>query len=804
MTQNLSAHEIVSTLSLKEKLNLIIGKNVWETFSLEKAGLKSVCMNDGPHGIRKPADSTKQDYKTFPSTCFPCEALMACSFDKKLIYKVGEAIASEANKYSVDLVLGPGINIKRNPLCGRNFEYLSEDPYLAGKMAANYINGIQKHGVGACIKHFALNNQDSYRFSYDAIVDQRALNEIYLRAFEIALNESNPEAIMASYNKVNGLHSTENPFLLHTWLRNKQNYKGMAVSDWNAVSNTIDSINAGLDLTMPFFKRDIKTLIDAYNKNIINHEALDNACEHVIDFILKHQGKKEVIKDSIFDDNYSLAYNVARESIVLAKNKNRILPLEKSDRVAFIGPYLYVDRYQGGGSSNINPYKTKKVVDALINRAEFIKFAQGCSGISSEIDEDLMHDAIRKASGSNKVVLFLGTQPTNDSEGFDRNDISLPSNQIRLLNEILQVNKNVIVVISSGSVVNIPQLDDIKGVVINYLGGVGIADAVADILYGIVSPCGKLAETWIDNIESCPSYNYFHNDKKHVEYRESTFVGYRFYEKVQTNVAFPFGYGLSYSKFSYSNINVIQKEIGSDSFVVSLDVTNDGKMFAKDVIELYISDLNHSIEEAPYELQGFEKVGLNSGESKKVIFELTCENFQHFSTQKDKFVVISGKYKISLGTSCRDFFFSKEVNLKGNGNIVEKKLTSFDAASKDKPLRVNDADFNKLLRRFNISELNIVTPTNSSETKKELFTSDSTLEEIKGTFIGKIIYKKFNSVLKKMKVNDPISAEMSEKCFDELPIRIVSSQGLSEKQVNGLVDLANKKYFSGIIKLLFK
>ena len=760
--------DIIANLSLKEKNDLILGVTPWSTKDLNTFNLKGLFMTDGPHGLRE-LEATKKNFGSYvKATCFPSAALMACSFNKDLLYLVGDSIGKEARHRHIDIVLGPGVNIKRNPLCGRNFEYYSEDPLLTGKLVASYIKGMQSNNVGACIKHFAVNNQETNRYIVNSVVDKRTLHDLYLKPFEIAIKEANPECLMTSYNKVNGFHVAESQYLLSSYLRKHLEYNGLVMTDWCAMVDKVASIAAGLDLEMPYVKRSPNVLKTAILDGRLSVSQLNEACYHIIQEMLYHQEKHDDIDSSIYDKNYLVAKQVAEQSIVLAKNEGNILPLNRKENVAFIGPFVSTPRYEGAGSGNINAYRTKTIFDCLVEGRFSFSFAEGCSGLSSEIDELLLNDAIYKAKKADKVVLFIGTQPSVDSEGFDRTDLELPMNQVKLIENVLNVNRNVSLVIFSGGVVKIPYLNDVKGILIGYLAGEAYAEAILSVLYGEVNPSGHLAETWVKDIHYSPSYMYFPGRNNSSEYREGMNVGYRYFKKAPNKVNFPFGHGLSYTSFEYSDFLFQSSRKNKLDIIVSFNIKNT-------------------------ELKDFDSISLNPGEMKTISFVLNRESFEHYYLSRGRNMISNGTYVVYIGNSSEDIVYSNEITIDSEKSISDEDYLSFANLSEDAFLQISDKDFEKMIGQSVNYIPAYIGP----------FTFESTFEDIQHTFIGKLLTKIYKKVLKKTQKEDSNVALMMEKSFLSTPIRLISMYGISFRRIDGIVLMTNGHYIKGLFKLIF-
>jgi len=666
---------LISQMSLEEKASLCSGLGFWHTKPIERLGIPSIMMTDGPHGLRK---QEKEGFgKSVPATCFPTAVTLASSWDRKLIEKVGSAIGEECQAEGVSIILGPGVNIKRSPLCGRNFEYYSEDPFLASEMALYYIKGVQSQGVGTSIKHFCANNQEHRRLTVNVIVDERTLREIYLASFEKAVKEGNPWTVMCAYNKVNGEYCSENAYLLSNILREEWGFEGFVVSDWGAVNDRVKGLLAGLDLQMPYDGGlGDRKIIEAVKKGELPEEVLDKAVERILRVVFKAiENKKE---NATYDKkaHHKLAREVARECFVLLKNEDEILPLKKKGTIALIGAFAKTPRYQGMGSSHVNPTMLDTAYEEILNEVEGkaeILYADGYRLDSDVVDEKLIAEAREIAKRSEVAVIFAGLPEKYESEGYDRDHMKMPENHNRLIEEVSKVQKNLVVVLSNGAPVEMPWIDRVKGILETYLGGQGWGGAVADVLFGVVSPSGKLAETFPKKLSDNPSYLNFPGEDDRVEYREGIFVGYRYYDKKEMEVLFPFGYGLSYTTFEYSDLRLDKKEMtDQDTLRVSVKVKNTGKMPGKEVVQLYVRDVESSVIRPEKELKGFEKVELNPGEEKEVVFTLDKRAFAYYDVELKDWHVESGEYEILVGKSSRDIVLKDTIYVKSTVQIRKK------------------------------------------------------------------------------------------------------------------------------------
>ena len=692
--------DLIKEMTLEEKTALLSGKDFWSTKAISKLNIDSIYLTDGPHGVRK--QSTNADelslQKSIATTCFPTACCSACSFDPNIMYEMGEAISKEAKENKVAVVLGPGINIKRSPLCGRNFEYFSEDPYLAGKMASGWISGLEDNGIQSSLKHFAANNQETLRLIIDSVVDERALREIYLYAFEIAVKESKPSTIMCSYNSVNGAFASENKYLLNDILRKEWGFDGIVISDWGAVNDRVEALKAGLDLQMPSTNGyDDKKVYNAVKENKLDERILNKSVERLLYFTL--YSMDNIYNDYSYDkeENHNIARHIAENSIVLLKNEDKILPAKKDSKIAVIGEFAQKPRYQGNGSSLINAYKIDTAEEYFKeNNLEF-NYAKGYDSNSSSIDKSLIEEAVNTAKDKDLVIIFAGLINSYESEGFDRKHLNLPENHNYLIEEVSKVNKNVVVVLSIGAPVLMPWIDKVKGVLNLYLAGEAAVSAAFNIIFGIVNPSGKLAETFPLALEDNPSYKYFPGGNKAVEYRESIFVGYRYYDKTEKDVLFPFGFGLSYTTFEFSHLIVSDANTiaGLDNIHVVFDIKNTGDIFGSEVAQIYITPPENNVFKAKRELKGFIKVFLEPNETKTVILKLNKRSFSFFNTETKKYEIESGIYTISVGNSSRNLLLSKNMEINSN-NYYQKRIESyFDF----KDIDVSDKDFEALIGR---------------------------------------------------------------------------------------------------------
>ncbi len=662
--------KLVAEMTLEEKCSLLGGGDFWHTKAVERLGIGQYMMSDGPHGLRKQDD--KADHlginESIKAVCFPAACATTSSFDRDLIYHMGDVIGKECQAENLSVVLGPAVCIKRSPLCGRNFEYMSEDPYLAGEMAASYINGVQKHHIGTSIKHYAANNQESARMSVSAEVSERAMREIYLPAFETAVKKAQPKTIMCSYNKINGTYSAENEWLLTKVLRDDWGYEGFVVTDWGAVNDRVKGVIAGLDLEMPGnTAANDAAVAAAVREGRLDEAKVDECVERILKVFFDYDDNRE---EQVFDRaaDHEIAARIEEDCAVLLKNDG-LLPLDPSKKYLFVGEYAVKPRYQGGGSSHINSFKVDSAFECSRAAGRNIDYIQGFPMDKDALSEEDLASLLAKASEYDAVLVFAGLPDIIESEGYDRKDMKLPASQNRLIEELLKVQKNVAVVLSNGAPVELPWADEVPAILEMYLGGEGVGQATDRILFGEVNPSGHLAETWPYKLSDNPSYMNFPGNTRRVYYREDVFVGYRYYDTKEMPVRYAFGHGLSYTTFEISNLRC-DKECFTDgeTLKVCVDVKNTGSRAGKEVVQLYVSDLNGTIERPVKELKGFEKVELQPGETKTVEFEIDARALSYYSEELGDWFAPSGEYALLAGEA------SDRITAEGRVKFETKKM----------------------------------------------------------------------------------------------------------------------------------
>ncbi len=655
---------LVSQMTLEEKAGLCSGLDFWHTKPVERLGVPAVMVSDGPHGLRK--QDNKADHlgvnESIKAVCMPAACATASSFDRALIGRMGEAIGESCQHEQLGVVLGPAVNIKRSPLCGRNFEYFSEDSYLAGEMSAAYINGVQSKNVGTSIKHFAANNQEHRRMSSSSNADERTLREIYFPAFEISVRKAQPWTVMCSYNRVNGVYASENPWLLTDVLRKEWGFGGSVMSDWGAVSDRVAGVAAGLDLEMPGSGGiNDRKIIAAVKAGKLDEKIVDQACERILNINYRYleNAKPETAWDQEAD--HLLSAKIAAECMVLLKNEG-VLPLNKADKVAFIGEFAAKPRFQGGGSSHINCFKTTSAVQAAKDLP--VTYAQGYSVEKDEATDEMIAEAVQAAKAAKVAVVFAGLPDAYESEGYDRTHMAIPACQNRLIEAVAEANPNTVVVLHNGSPVEMPWLGKVKAVLEAYLGGQAVGIATVQLLYGDANPCGHLAETFPVKLSDNPSYLYYGGEGNEADYREGVFVGYRYYDKKEMEVLFPFGYGLSYTTFEYSNLRLSAEKItDQQTLTATVTVKNTGNRAGKTVVQLYVGDQESTVLRPIRELKGFEKVELQPGESTDVTFTLDKRSFAYWNTQIHDWHVETGAFTVEVGQSSRDIAVSGTVTV---------------------------------------------------------------------------------------------------------------------------------------------
>lgn len=781
--------ELIDQMTLEEKAAILSGRTVWETREVKRLGIPSIFLSDGPHGIRKQAGAG--DHlglnASLSATCFPTAATVANSWNEQLGEEIGEALGEEAQAMEVNVLLGPGLNIKRSPLCGRNFEYFSEDPYLSGKMAAAYVRGIQKKGVYACLKHFAANSQELRRMSMDSVVDERALREIYLTGFEIAVKEGHAKSIMSSYNKINGVYANEDRHLLKEILRDEWGFDGFVVTDWGGSNDHVKGVEAGSNLEMPAPGLDsAREIVRAVENQTLDTEVLNACVDDLLDAILTL--KKPALPDAGFDQeaHHRLAKKAAVESAVLLKNEGNILPLKSKTKTALIGDFVFTPRYQGAGSSMVNPTK----VEALAQTADsyhlqVVGMARGYQR-NGEPDEEQLKEAVELAKKADVVIYAFGLDELSESEGLDRSHMRIPENQIRLLKELYQVNPNIVGILSGGSAVEMPWHTCCKAILHGYLTGQAGAGALLDILTGKANPSGRLNETYPLRYEDTPAFRYFPSKERTAEYRESIYVGYRYYDTAKAAVQYPFGHGLSYTEFAYSNLKVTAEG-------VTLTVTNTGEMDGAEVVQMYVGLPEAEIFRPEKELKGFIKIFLKKGESREVSISFDDKTFRYWNDKTGGWETEGGSYTIMVGASVMDIRLTGSVSIAGTTKMnpcTKEELPSYYTG---KIRQVEDAEYTKLLGR----------PIPDGSWSGELGRNDAICQMYYAkSWLARAIYRRLTAMKKKSEAKG--KPDLNILFIYNMPFRGIAKMTngtVSMEMVDGMVLAVNGHFFRGLGKI---
>ena len=802
MNHKEKALDLVSQMTLEEKASLTSGQNFWFLKGIPRLSLPSVMITDGPHGLRKQIGSGDHlgINKSAPAVCFPTSAATACSFDRELLEQIGIALGEECRQEDVAVILGPGINIKRSPLCGRNFEYFSEDPYLSGELGAALVKGVQSQGVGVSVKHYALNNQETRRMVSDSVVDERAAREIYLAAFETVASKAEPWTYMCSYNRFEGSYCSEHKKLLTEILRDEWGFDGLVMSDWGAVSSRVEGIAAGLDLQMPADGgANDKKVVDAVKNGLLATEVLDAAAVNVTELILKAQDRLPLSYD--IEAHRALATEAAAASTVLLKNEGGILPMPKGATFALIGAFAKTPRYQGTGSSKIVPIKLDSAFDCLKDAGVEFDYADGYDLDSDKPNEGLIADATSIAKDKDLVFIIAGLPDNYESEGFDRTSMKMPESHNKLIEAVASANPNIVVFLVGGAPMEIAWEAQVKGVLMCYLGGEAGGRAIADLIMGERAPGGRLAESWPFTAGDNPSAPYFPGYQKTVEYRESIFVGYRYYDTAGKDVRYPFGFGLSYTAFEYGEPKLAKSSIkDSERLDIAIEVKNIGETTGSEVVQLYVAHQNPAIFKAEQELKGFEKVILAPGESKTVAFSLARRAFAFYNTAVADWHVERGEYEIRLGSSSRDIrkMVSVRVDSEVSATIPDYRETAPSYYDLKNGLSdVSDEEFTAILGR----------PIPKRERDRAApFDENSTFGDIQAKWFGRL----FAKIVKKQAAKalggstDDIKT-MLDSMFDDMPLRGVLAMAgdrASPGLLDGVLIVLNGSFFKGIWRIV--
>lgn len=808
MKTHIDSDNKLKKLNLEQKASLLSGSDFWHLQGIPEHDIPPIKVSDGPHGLRTQTDEVDHlgMAQSVPATCFPTAATMACSWDTALLRTVGEYIADEARQAGVSVVLGPGINIKRHPLCGRNFEYFSEDPVISGDLAASFIEGVQSKGVGTSLKHFAVNNQEYYRLVVDAVVDERTLRELYLAGFERAVTTAQPWTVMCSYNRINGVYACENSWLLRTVLKDEWGHQGLVVTDWGAMNDRPESVRASLELEMPGNGgiNDAR-VVEAVHRGELDEALVDEAAERILQ--LTERGRQVHEEEGFRYDaheHHAFAQHVAEASMVLLKNSDEILPLQEASAVTVIGDMAKHPRYQGAGSSQIEPTQLDTFYDCLSQQlGRVIPYARGYDPGTEKSDPVLVQEAIDLARESEFALVFAGLPSILESEGFDRDHMHIPANQNELIQALIDQGSTVIVVLSNGAPVTMPWIDGVAAVLEGYLGGQAGAGAAVNLLYGRANPRGKLAETFPLQQTDVPSDAFFPGSPDQVQYREGLYVGYRYFNSAQIPVLFPFGFGLSYTTFTYSDLRIDQGDSdidarrlrNGDRLTVRFSVSNTGARSGTEVVQLYVQDKTSTHYRPYHELKGFAAVDLQPGETKTVELALDYRSFAFWDVNSQDWQIETGEFTVQIGASSRD------IRLKQNIQVVSDFRPAIPAKIRHMltpyyepnfPLAIDDTAFSALLGDVIPAPL-----------PERPFHINSTLSHVSRTWTGRRLVGR---VMKRFKkeftvADDPTLQRMMERMIMDSPLRalaLLSGGKVSMNTIEGMVALLNHRYIRAL------
>ena len=810
MAEKLNVQETTSKMSLKEKAMFLTGSSPMHNYGIKRLNIKELSLNDGPNGLRRntdEGDSLGGISQTYKSTVFPCSALLASTWNKDLLNRVGDAIAKECLYYDTNVLLGPAVNIKRNPLCGRNFEYYSEDPYLAGTMASSFINGVEKNHVACCVKHFACNNNEKFRFIGDSKVDEKALREIYLKPYEIILKNTNISSFMTAYNRLNDEYCSQNSNLLIDFLRKENGFNGVLMTDWGGIVDRVKSLENTLDLEMPGeTPHNINYIIDSVKNKTLDEKVLNASVERMLNLYNKTVYEdKEKVEKIIFEENYKLALEAAEEGIVLLKNKNNVLPLKEDKKFLIVGDMFENIRFQGSGSSLLNPYIFVSPKDYFDKQKIKYDYFKAYDQIE-ENDETYLNElkvSLAKKHDYDAILVFGGQSDFIESEGFDRETIDLPNVQLKLIDELKKYNLPIVFVLASGSAVSLPFKEEVDGIIDVFLSGETVGEAIYNILFGKVNPSGKLTETFIEKYEDVPFFDEF---SKNIiaYYKESILVGYRYYDTKNIKVSYPFGYGLSYTNFEYSNLKVTQND---KEIELNFDIKNTGNFDGKEIVQVYISKPESLLLRAKKELKAFAKVEIKKGETKNISLKINIEDLKVFDPISRKWILENGTYEILVGKNVSEIILKDKVVLKGiileNSEVLQGYLENYQD--------LNSLTDEKYCELFNLKYI-------PQPIFKRPFTMESPIYSFDKGF-GKIFKKATIKVglgiyKRAKKIKDPIkrSRVMKSGLFVSklTPVNTLrslsfsSSGALPYNIAQGILDMTNGHTFKGLKKIMKK
>ena len=802
--------DIVEKMSLKQKADFVSGYDYWHLEEAEELGLPKIMITDGPHGLRKQNPNGKGVGlgNSYPATCMPPAATSACSWDEELLREEGEALAEECLQEKVSVILGPGTNIKRSPVCGRNFEYFSEDPLLAGKMSAGLINGCQSKGIGTSLKHFACNSQEAFRMIINEVIDERTMREIYFPAFEIAVKEAQPWTIMNSYNRINGVYASQNDWLQNKVARDEWGFEGLFVTDWGASVDRVPGLEAGTDLEMPSSGTlNSERIIAAVENGVLDEAVLDEGVDNVVDLIIK--SKPALEKDFKYDveAHHAVARKVAEGSMVLLKNDDNILPLKSNAKIAVIGEMAKAPRYQGAGSSVINPTKLDNAYDSLIELGSDVTYAQGYykapptkKDKNRKSESELTAEAVKAAKAADVALVFIGLTEEFEAEGYDRDNIDMPAAHNALVSEVVKANPNTVVVLAGGSVVNMPWIEDVKALLNMGLSGQAGGSAAANILMGKVNPSGKTAETYPLSFDENPVYGNYPGSPVISEHKESIYIGYRYYDTAKKNVLFTFGFGLSYTTFEYSDIKLSESEIkDNETVTVSFKIKNTGDMDGAEIAQVYVADKESTIFRPEKELRAFTKVFIKAGEEKEVSVTLGKRAFAYYNTNIGDWHVETGEFAVLVGSSSRDIRLEAAVNVI---STVEAEIPDYKKSA--------PAYYTADIAGMNGGQWAAVygqqLPSAERDTSAKI-TIYNCLDDASHTKWGGRIGRLIQSVITKFASAETGDGAMLQAMAVQIPMRnfISMSMGLfSHKMAEGMLQILNddESTFKGVCKIL--
>lgn len=777
--------DILEKMTLEEKAAFLSGKGEWETREFKQHKLKSIFCADGPHGLRKQAGAG--DHlglnESLPSTCFPTAATVANSWDESLGEQIGNALGEEARALQVDVLLGPGLNIKRSPLCGRNFEYFSEDPYLSGKMAASYIKGIQKQNIYACPKHFAVNSQELRRMAMNSVVDERSLREIYLTGFEIAVKEGGAKAIMTSYNQVNGVYANENQHLLKDILRGEWGFDGIVITDWGGSNDHVEGVVAGSNLEMPNPGLDsARELVTAVQNGRLSMEDLDLAVDDLLDAVLS---LNKLETGMTFDQqaHHELARKAAAESAVLLKNDQQLLPLKPGTKVALIGDFAFTSRYQGAGSSIVNPFQVETMLSVVEDYdVHFVGASRGYHRLG-EADEELKKEAMDLANRADVVLYCFGLDEISESEGLDRNHMRIPQNQIELLQSLSQLKTPVVGLISAGSAIEMPWQISCQAILHGYLWGQAGASAMMDLIMGLQNPSGRLNETYPIRYEDTPAFRHFPSMERNAEFRESIYVGYRYYDTCKIRVQYPFGFGLSYTEFCYSDLTL-------DRAGASVTITNTGSYDGAEVVQLYVGLPNAIVFRPTKELKGFQKVYLKAGESKRIHISFDDKTFRYWNRVTNQWEIEMGAYQVMIGASVSDIRLTAEITVEGTSNQYPYNPALLPYYYTGIVQNISDQEFEELLGQ----------QIPSGKWSGKLTKNDAICQMYYArSGLARFIYHRLTAM--KVKSEEKGKPNLNILFIYNMPFRALAKMTagmISMEMVDGILLIVNGKFFKGL------